>query len=92
MNDLFPTILVTALGGLLIAAASVGLARRERKWVAASFAMHVGFACIQVPLVLSFFGGGDMFRYFTYGEILSRMMERDPVHVIPHESARRKKC
>ena len=87
MNDVFPTVFVTILGAMLVAASSAGLSRRERKWVTASFAMHVGFACAQVPLVLSFFGGGDMFRYFTYGEILARMMERDPMHVIPEVTA-----
>jgi hypothetical protein len=45
--------------------------------------MHVGFASAQVPLTLSFYGSGDMFLYFSYGEILSQMMERDPLHVIP---------
>ena len=60
---------------------------RERKWIAASFSMHVGFACVQVPLTQTFFGGGDMFRYMTYGEILARMMERDPLHVVPEVTA-----
>jgi hypothetical protein len=87
MNDVFPTVFVTMVGAMLVAASSAGLSRRERKWVTVSFAMHVGFACAQVPLVLSLFGGGDMFRYFTYGEILARMMERDPMHVIPEVTA-----
>ena len=83
MNDLFPTVLVTLVGAMLVAACSVGFSRRERQWVALSFAVHVGFACVQVPLTLSFFGGGDMFVYFSYGEILAGMMERDPIRVIP---------
>ena len=87
MNDVFPTLLVTVMGAVLVAACSVGLSRRERKWVTVSFFMHIGFACAQVPLVLSFFGGGDMFLYFNYGEILARMMERDPLHVIPEVTA-----
>jgi hypothetical protein len=87
MNDVFPIVLVTAVGSVLVAACSAGLSRRERNWVTASFFMHVGFACAQVPLVLSFFGGGDMFLYFSYGEILARMMERDPSHVIPEVTA-----
>jgi hypothetical protein len=49
--------------------------------------MHVGFASAQVPLVLSFYGGGDMFSYFYYGELLAQMMERDPLHVIPEVTA-----
>ena len=87
MNDVFPILLVTVLGAVLVAASSVGLSRRERKWVTVSFFMHVGFACAQVPLTLSFFGGGDMFLYFSYGEILARMMERDPLHVVPEVTA-----
>jgi hypothetical protein len=87
MNDVLPTLLVTVLGAALVAASSVGFSRREKKWVTVSFSMHVGFACAQVPLTLSFFGGGDMFRYFTYGEILARMMERDPLHVVPEVTA-----
>ena len=87
MNDVFPTLLVTVAGAVLIAASSAGLSARERRWIALSFFMHVGFACAQVPLVLSFFGGGDMFLYFSYGEILARMMERDPLHVIPEVTA-----
>lgn len=87
MNDVVPILLVTVMGAVLVAACSVGLSRRERKWVTVSFFMHIGFACAQVPLVLSFFGGGDMFLYFSYGEILARMMERDPLHVIPEVTA-----
>jgi len=79
--------IVTVLGAVLVAASSVGLSPRERKWVTVSFFMHVAFACAQVPLTRSFFGGGDMFLYFSYGEILARMMERDPLHVIPEVTA-----
>ena len=87
MNDFFPILLVIAAGAVLVAAFSAGLSRRERKWVTVSFFIHVGFACAQVPLTLSFYGGGDMFLYFSYGEILARMMERDPLHVIPEVTA-----
>jgi hypothetical protein len=87
MNEVLPILLVTLVGAVLVAASSVGLSSQERKWVTASFFMHVGFACAQVPLVLSFFGGGDMFLYFSYGEILARMMERDPLHVVPEVTA-----
>jgi len=87
MNDLLPTVLVTIVGAILVAALSTGLSRRERRWVTISFAMHVGFACAQVPLTLGFFGGGDMFVYFSYGEVLAQMMERDPTYVIPEVTA-----
>jgi len=87
MNDFFPILLVTTSGAVLVAASSAGFSRRERKWVTVSFFMHVGFACAQVPLTLGFYGGGDMFLYFSYGEILARMMERDPLHVIPEVTA-----
>jgi hypothetical protein len=49
--------------------------------------MHVGAACAQVPLTLSFYGGGDMFLYFSYGDILARMMNHDARHVIPEVTA-----
>jgi len=49
--------------------------------------MHVGFACAQVPIAYSFYGGSDVFMYFSYGEILAQMMERDPLHVIPEVTA-----
>ena len=87
MDDVLPIVLVTVVGAVLVVAVSTGLARRERKWVIVSFFMHVGFACAQVPLTRSFFGGGDMFLYFSYGEILAQMMERDPLHVIPEVTA-----
>ena len=87
MNDILPTLLVSVAGAMLVAASSVGFSRRERKWVTVSFFMHVGFACAQVPLTQSFFGSGDMFLYFNYGEILARMMERDPIHVVPEVTA-----
>jgi hypothetical protein len=87
MNDFIPIMLVTVLGAGLVAASSAGLSRRERKWVTVSFLIHLGFACAQVPLTLGFFGGGDMFVYFSYGEILAGMMERDPLHVIPEVTA-----
>jgi len=87
MHDFLPIAIVTVAGVVLVVAASTGLTRRERKWVSVSFFMHVGFACAQVPLTRSFFGGGDMFLYFSYGEILAQMMERDPLHVIPEVTA-----
>jgi hypothetical protein len=88
MSDVLPLLLVTVLGGVLVAASSLGLSRRERKWVTVSFFMHVGFACVQVPLMRTFFFGvADMFGYMRYGETLARMMERDPLHVIPEVSA-----
>ena len=87
MNDLIPSLLVTVAGALLIAACSSGFSKREKKWVIASFGMHVAFACVQVPLTLDFYGGGDMFLYFRYGEILASMMERDPLHLIPEVTA-----
>ena len=87
MNDLLPVLLVTVAGAVLVAACSTGLSRQERNWVTAAFLMHLGFACAQVPLALGFFGGGDMFLYFSYGEILAQMMGRDPLHVIPEVTA-----
>jgi hypothetical protein len=87
MNDVLPVLLATVAGAVLAAACSTGFSRRERKWVTVSFFMHVSFACAQVPLTLSFYGGGDMFLYFSYGEILARMMEHDPLHVIPEVTA-----
>lgn len=83
MNDLLPVLLVALVGAALARACSLGLSRRERKWVAGSFLMHVGFACAQVPITLTFYGSSDMFLYFSYGEILAKMMEHDPRHVIP---------
>ena len=87
MNDVLPVLLVSVAGAMLAMACSVGLSRQERKWVSASFLMHVGFACAQVPIAYSFYGGSDMFMYFSYGEILAQMMERDPLHVIPEVTA-----
>lgn len=87
MDEVLPIVLVSVLGAILAAASSAGLSQRERKWVTVSFFMHVGFACAQVPLVRSFYGGGDMFMYFRYGEILAQMMEADPLHVVPEVTA-----
>jgi len=87
MNDVFPIVLVTVVGAVLVAASSVGLSRQERKWVTVAFFMHVGIACAQVPLTRSFFGIADMFGYIRSGEILARMMERDPLHVVPEVTA-----
>jgi len=87
MNEVLPVLLATVAGAVLAAACSTGLSRRERKWMAASFLMHLGFASTQVPLVLSFYRGGDMFSYFFHGEMLAQMMERDPLHVIPEVTA-----
>jgi len=87
MNELLP-VLIASLGGAVLAfACSKGLSRRERKWVTMAFLMHVGFACAQVPIAYNFYGGSDMFMYFSYGDILARMMERDPTHVIPEVTA-----
>jgi len=87
MSDVLPVLLVTIAGVILAMACSTGLSRRERKWVVASLVMHVGFASAQVPIALNFYGGSDMFGYFSYGEILARMMERDPLHIIPEVTA-----
>jgi len=83
MNNVLPLLLVTTLGAALVAACSKGFSRQERKWVTATFGMHVVFACVQVPLTLAFYGSSDMFLYFSYGEILAQMMERDPGRVLP---------
>ncbi len=72
MNDVLPALLVSVAGAVLVAACAAGLSRRERQWVAGSFAIHVAFACVQVPLTLSFYGSSDMFLYFSYGEISRR--------------------
>ena len=87
MNELLP-VLLTSLGGAGLAfACSRGLSRRERNWVTVAFFMHVAFACAQVPIAYSFYGGSDMFMYFSYGDMLARLMERDPIHVIPEVTA-----
>jgi hypothetical protein len=87
MNDVLPVLVVTVAGAVLVALCSTGFSRQERKWVTATFFMHVGFACAQVPITLSFYGSSDMFLYFSYGEIIAQMMERDPLHVIPEVTA-----
>ena len=87
MNEILPVLLVTVAGAFLVAACSTGLSRREKRWVVGSFLMHVGFAVSQVPLALSFYGGSDMFLYFGYGEILARMMDVDPLRVMPEVTA-----
>jgi hypothetical protein len=87
MSEILPVVVVTVAGWMLVALCAKGLSRRERKWVSLSFLMHVAFACAQVPIVLSFYGSSDMFLYFSYGEILSTMMERDPGRVIPEVTA-----
>jgi hypothetical protein len=87
MNEILPVLLVTVAGAFLVAACSTGFSRREKKWVVGSFLMHVGFAFSQVPLALSFYGGSDMFLYFSYGELLARMMENDPLRVMPEVTA-----
>jgi 4-amino-4-deoxy-L-arabinose transferase-like glycosyltransferase len=87
MNDLLAVLFVTATGAVVVALCSSGFTRREKKWVTATLFLHVGFACAQVPITLSFYGSSDMFLYFRYGEILAQMMERDPFHVIPEVTA-----
>ncbi|MEM9727615.1 MAG: hypothetical protein AAF997_03455 [Myxococcota bacterium] len=87
MSGLFSVLIVVVLGAVLTMACSNGLDPRERRWVWASYLLHVGFACAQVPITLSFYGSSDMFLYFSYGEILSTMMSQDPLHVIPEVTA-----
>jgi hypothetical protein len=87
MNDVLAVLLVTVAGAVLVALCSSGFSRREKKWVTWTFFLHVGFACAQVPITLSFYGSSDMFLYFSYGEILARMMEHDPTHSIPEVTA-----
>jgi len=87
MSDLLPILLVSVAGAVLAALCSKSFSRREQKWVTLSFFMHVAFACAHVPITLAFYGSSDMFLYFSYGEILATMMERDPGHVIPEVTA-----
>jgi hypothetical protein len=87
MNDILAVLVVSVLGAVLVALCSSGFSQRERRWVTGSFFLHVGFACAQVPITLSFYGSSDMFLYFRYGEILARMMEHDPLHSIPEVTA-----
>jgi len=87
MRELFPVLAVTLLGAGLVGLCARGLRRSEKRLVALSFAMHVAFACAQVPIAYGFYGGSDMFHYFSYGEILARMMEHDPRYVVPEVTA-----
>lgn len=87
MNEVLPVLLVTLAGAVLVSVCATGFSRQERHWVAASFGLHVVFACVQVPITLSFYGSSDMFLYFRYGEILAHMMEHDPLHTIPEVTA-----
>ncbi|MGD8317993.1 MAG: hypothetical protein PVH76_09600, partial [Myxococcales bacterium] len=87
MSDVLPILVVTIVGAFLVALCSRGFSRRERKWVTAAFFLHVAFACAQVPIAYEFYGGSDMFLYFSYGDILARMMGHDPMHVIPEVTA-----
>ena len=87
MHEALPLLIAILGGAALTLACSRGLSRKERKWVTVAFLMHLGFACAQVPIAYSFYGGSDMFLYFSYGEILARMMERDPIHVVPDVTA-----
>ena len=87
MTEALPVMVAIVVGALVAAASSAPLSRRERRWVAASFLMHLGFASIQVPLTASFYGTGDLFFCFSYGEMLANMMERDPLHIVPEVTA-----
>ena len=87
MSEILPVLVVSVAGWTLVALCAKGLSRRERKWIALSFFMHIAFACAQVPIALGFYGSSDMFLYFSYGEILSAMMERDPGRIIPEVTA-----
>ena len=87
MNDLLAVLFLTVMGAVVVALCSSGFTRREKNWVTGTFFLHVGFACAQVPITLSFYGSSDMFLYFRYGEVLSLLMERDPSRVIPEVTA-----
>ena len=87
MSEILPTLVVTVIGAILISMVARGLTRRERVWIWVAFAIHVLFACAQVPITLKFYGSSDMFLYFTYGEILARMMEHDAARVVPEVTA-----
>jgi len=87
MNELLPVLLVIVAGAILASLCSRGFSPREKKWVTAALLMHVGFACAQVLITVEFYRYGDMLSYFVYGEILARMMERDPLNVIPEVTA-----
>jgi len=87
VNEVLPVLLVIVVGALVMALCSRGFSPQERKWVAAALLMHVGFACAHVLVTVDFYAHGDMLRYFGYGELLARMMERDPLHIIPEVTA-----
>lgn len=87
MSELLPVLVVTLVGAGLVALCARGFQRSERRWVALAFLMHVAFACAQVPIAYGFYGGSDMFHYFSYGEILAQMMHRDSLHVMPEVTA-----
>ena len=87
MSEFLSALLVTVAGAALASACSTGFSAREKRWIAVSFLVHVGFACVQVPLTLSFYGGGDMFLYFRYGEVLAGLMNHDAGHFVPEVTA-----
>ena len=87
MADFVPILIVLLIGAALGMFASQGFSTRERRFVWFAFVVHAVFALSQVPITQVFYGRSDVDLYFTYGEILARLMQAQPSQMIPEVTA-----
>jgi hypothetical protein len=81
--DIFPTLAVLVAGTIILVVAQTRLTQIEARWAAVSFVAHVLSSFVQLWMVLSVYGIGDMLMYHGVGIDLAHAMRSDFFGVAP---------
>ena len=83
MDEVLPVTVVILLGAFALATLRDRFSAVEMRILMAAFAAHLLAVLAQVYLTRDVFGGGDMFAYHLYGNLLADLIVRDPVGYLP---------
>lgn len=83
MSDLVPALIVMVIGFALASAQAATFSRAEARLLMLSFAAHVASSFIQVVFMRGVYGGGDIFGYTAWGELLAAAMRVDFAQFAP---------
>lgn len=81
--EIVPTFAVTLLAGLIFVLVQTRFSPSEARLIGLSLVAHLASALVQLWLVFSVYGRGDLMMYHQYGTDLSDAMRSDPWGVAP---------
>jgi hypothetical protein len=81
--DILPTLAVLVAGTAALLAVQTRFSSMEARWLGLSFLAHILSSAVQLWMVLSVYGIGDMMMYHSVGIDLANAMRNDFVGVAP---------